>query len=339
MSSPRCAICSGKTVRVSSINSLTGNSGFSWENDSTLQLLGWDKADVHLRICRDCMHMVLHPVFDASALYGEEGARVRREVRDAYERPPAGGVGCSDFDLARDLRAVSGDLERFQRVTRFISEKMQSVFPGTENIRILDWGGGDGYVSAVYARVVEAVTTIRTSAYIFDHTEWAGVEGNLVGIEDLKAMDKFHVLILSGILEHTHDPVETLRTAAEFLHPGGVVICEVPDERYVLFNGLMRKKFGMHYHVCFFNRRSLHRAIRRAGFESVLTRLDPCSSYRGKPIRFFLGIGCKPGATGDVSEVESSRIKQLSSFFVYGVRGLARSLRNRLRARLGRGER
>lgn len=334
MSSKVCAICSGKTIGISVVNRLTNNSGFSWENDSTLQLLGWEHADVQLRTCLDCMHTALWPHFDASQLYGERGGQVRKAVLASYGEPsivPAKGT--ASLNIEKNFRAAANDLRRFQRVSEFIADNVHGSFDGVDEIRILDWGGGDGYVSAVYARTLEAVTMVSASSFVYDYTEWASVGGTSVGLKELQRMGKFHVLILSGILEHTHDPVGTLKAATEYLLPGGVVICEVPDERYVQVHGILLKKFGLHYHVCYFNERSLHRAMRLSGLTAISTRLDSSSSYRGKPIRFFLGVGCKAGGSKKPSR-EPDRLSELFKLFVYAVAGFVRSIGNRFRMAL-----
>lgn len=299
-----------------------------------MQLLGWDEADVHLRICTDCMHSALWPRFDASLLYGEEGGRVRKEVLASYgETPAVPEKGQGRLDVKKDFLAMSKDLGRFQRVCRYIASTLDGQFENLEDIRVLDWGGGDGYVSTIYAWALEAVTMVKARSYVYDFTEWATNEGNVVGLKDLDRMDKFHVLILSGILEHTHDPVGTLRQASQYLHPGGIVICEVPDERYNLLFALLGRKFGLHYHVCHFDERSLFRTLELAGFEGVRTHLDAASSYRGKPIRFFLGVGRK--SHNDIGSGKApSRIGQLVRLATYGAAGLVRSLKNRMVLRL-----
>lgn len=324
----RCAICSGRTVRISRTNSLSDRSGFSWEHDSTMRLLGWDRADVHLRTCLDCTHTAIWPRFDAALLYGERGGQVRKEVLAEYGQPPIVPVrGTGVLDVEQDFAVASNDLHRFRRVCSFISKNLAWKFDGLECIRILDWGGGDGYVSTVYARVLEAVTMVEARSFVYDYTEWHNVGSSYVGLKDLEKMEGFHILILSGILEHTHDPVGTLKQAASFLHPGGVVICEVPDERYNLLLGMTGKRFGLHYHVCHFNRRSLFRTMREAGFGNIHTRLEADSSYRGKPMRFFLGVG----SMGQENVCNGpGRFGQVAGLGLYGTVGLTKSLGKRV---------
>ena len=82
----------------------------------------------------------------------------------------------------------------------------------------------------------------------------------------------FDVVTLYHCLEHTVDPVATLRVARRLLKPGGLLVVEVPN-----FGGLWRRVFGRFWfpllvpqHLVHFERPTLRRAVVEAGFSEVL---------------------------------------------------------------------
>lgn len=348
---PSCTICGSPTIRVSPVARLGAKSGFSWEHDSSMQLLGLTEVESSLHVCSSCLHAIIFPVFDAARLYGREGAAVRKAVYESYYPDMKYTAASQDkLDAAELFRKSARDLRRFTAVAEMASRHIKGAFPDADELRILDWGGGDGYISTVYASVMQAVSGIPASNVIYDFTEWDGVGAKRASLEELEGQ-RFHFVILSGILEHTHDLEETLRSASAFLHEGGVVLCEVPDERYTIANAILRRqRFGLHYHVCSFSRRSLHVLMEKSGLSNTHVVLQKSSSYRGKPIRFFVGIGQKRGGES-VSGTAPSRLSAVCSLIGYVtgmvtskvwrvVSSLARkAMQSLLRARSGEGER
>lgn len=312
-----CTICGATTVRISPLTKL-GASGFSWEHDSTMQLLGMHEADCALRLCPNCMHSIIFPVFDTDRLYAEDGVKIRSEVYKKYFPGDAYGQAVGNrLDLAALFTRASMDFKRFSEVSAFVGKRIGAEFQGVDELRILDWGGGDGYISSLYASVLQGITGLKTTSVVYDLAEWKEVGNNKAEATDLDRMPKFHVVILSGILEHTHEHSETLRKAVRYLHEGGIVICEVPDERYTMVNALLRRqRFGLHYHVCSFSGRSLHMVLEDAGLKNVSVVLQAGSSYRGKPIRFFVGIGQKTVGE-DEGQGAPGRLKTCASIAAY----------------------
>lgn len=86
----------------------------------------------------------------------------------------------------------------------------------------------------------------------------------------------YDAVTLWWVLEHTHDPVGTLRAAARVLRPGGLVVVSVQN-----FESLGRLLFGRYWHhldlpghLQHFAPRTLARALRESGFERVRIRQD-----------------------------------------------------------------
>jgi SAM-dependent methyltransferase len=94
--------------------------------------------------------------------------------------------------------------------------------------------------------------------------------------------DSFDAVTLSHVIEHLHDPVESLAACLRLLKPGGQIWVATPN-----VEGLGHRRFGRDWfgldpprHLVIFTRRALDRALRSAGFESR----SFLRTYRGQMI-------------------------------------------------------
>jgi 2-polyprenyl-3-methyl-5-hydroxy-6-metoxy-1,4-benzoquinol methylase len=265
-----------------------------WDHDSTIKLLGWKEVNVQLRICSYCFHFIIFPKFDTKLLYGNKGSKIRKEIYESYYPEKIYGFKSNTLQFDRDFSRLSQDFIRFYQTSLFTSQYAQSIFSDEKEIRILDWGGGDGYISSIYATLLSQITGLKVISYVYDYTDWGNLEINKVGLNDLKNMNMFHIIIFSHILEHSHTPILDLKSASSFLLDEGIVICEVPDERlYMAIRLIKNIKFGLNYHVHNFSRRSLHQLLEFSGFQSIATQYQYNSSYRGSKMSSILGVAQK----------------------------------------------
>jgi hypothetical protein len=290
-----CPICGGRTVGLSPVARIRRSDSFGWENDSSMDLLGLQEVETQLRLCPACFHSVIYPLFDTGLLYSPRAGELRKQTLEAHCPGTVYGKRRDGLRLDRDFRAAARDFHRFAQGALFVAKL------ALDAIRVLDWGGGDGYVGTLYTRALRTVTGIPTRNLVYDYVEWPEPVGDKVSLADLRTLPPCQVLILSNILEHTHDPVGTLRAAAEFLDDRGILICEVPDENYTIAMALvLRRRFGLHYHVGHFSRRSLHRTLEQAGLRNIHTTHQRESSYRGTPYKAILAVAQKmPKADAD----------------------------------------
>jgi hypothetical protein len=323
-----CSICSNNTKKLSKISKFTENSKFTWEHDSTLKILGWREVEVQLRICQNCFHFIIFPKFDASILYGDKPSKLRKEAYELHFPEKIYGQKRSEICFREDFSRLSRDFFRFYQTSRFVSNHTHSILLKQKEIRILDWGGGDGYISATYASILSILTGQHVVNYIFDYTDWGDLKTKKVGINDLKNMEPFNIIIFSHILEHSHSPVLDLKLASSFLSEKGIIICEVPDERlYTIVKLFKKRRFGLNYHVHSFTRRSLHKLLENAGFKSVGTQYQYTSSYRGERISAIVGVAQKeefdfaenlPGIMYEIISLLSIIIRELGlRFYIY----------------------
>jgi len=160
----------------------------------------------------------------------------------------------------------------FRMVYRVDARRIRRLIGGSG--RILDVGCGNG----------EALLQIKR----YGRWELFGVEFNRGAVDEGRAAgltveqgdlsscgfaDASMSLIRMGhVIEHVPRPMKTLRRAHDLLAPGGVLYGETPNSDCSDFR-LFGKYWGaLHVprHLCFFDSRSLRRALRQAGFVDIV---------------------------------------------------------------------
>lgn len=135
--------------------------------------------------------------------------------------------------------------------------------------RLLDVGCGNG---AFLSRMrglgweVHGVEPDRTAALAAEALGIDTVVGTLADAPWPAAT--FHALTIASVIEHVHDPKETLSACYRLLAPGGVIHIVTPNT-----DALGAARFGVHWrgfeaprHLVLFNRNSLKRLMQGSGF-------------------------------------------------------------------------
>ena len=293
----KCPICGRKTQQTSRTNIVDKYSKIDWISDSTFKLSGLRCAKTRLSTCFKCFHSFLLPIFDTSKLYQPDtGYLTRKKAFEEYN--PNGKYEQNENKLSANLLFAksSNEFKRFQNNLNMISKLFCNSNIIFEEFSILDWGGGDGYISSLYSNIIQTVLEKEVKFKIYDYCEWNGSEGEKVSVgEKVELKDirkKFQLIIFSHVLEHTHDPIKELERAKEYADENTIFIIEVPDERYRLFMGLIGSRFGLNYHVSFFSRTSLIKLMNKCGINSVLSKYEFGSSYRGNSLPSIIAVGC-----------------------------------------------
>lgn len=96
---------------------------------------------------------------------------------------------------------------------------------------VLEMGCGDGNTTRILVEAFDDVTVIDGSRRLADKVaeEFPGVTVACDLFERWEPGRSFDTIILNHTLEHVNDSVETLRHAARWLAPGGVVCASVPS--------------------------------------------------------------------------------------------------------------
>jgi 2-polyprenyl-3-methyl-5-hydroxy-6-metoxy-1,4-benzoquinol methylase len=183
--------------------------------------------------------------------------------------------------------------------------------------------------------------------------EKLGVKVHEKPIEKLRlGSDRFGVVTLSNTLEHVPDPVGTLQKTTEVLRPGGIIFISVPN-----WKAGKRKLIGKEiswiypHHISYFTRKSLNRALKKAGLRPLFWRHVP---FLGVDYPFFIGMirrlgldGCVRAFLGlkeySLEDLISDHVKLQCAFWrfklvFHSAKGFLRIWPERLLCRLGLGE-
>ena len=135
---------------------------------------------------------------------------------------------------------------------------------------LLDVGFGSGAFLRLAQRVGWRVSGVDPDPVAVTNGIKAGLDVRRGGINAFAdAAEKFDVITLNHVIEHVHDPVETISQAYTLLKPGGRLYIETPNvnsygsQRFKEFwRGLEPPR-----HLILFNWASMNSVLRRCGFQ------------------------------------------------------------------------
>lgn len=135
--------------------------------------------------------------------------------------------------------------------------------------RLLDIGAGSGILVEEAARLGYAAEGIDPSVWLAARAAERGLKV-YCGVLPGEVAGPFDLVTLVDVIEHVSDPVELLRQARAMLAPGGIGLIITPDVA-----SLAARMMGArwwHYriaHICYFDRRTLCDALKRAELAPV----------------------------------------------------------------------
>lgn len=133
-------------------------------------------------------------------------------------------------------RCIPGIIDRVSEEQHFSRYKFASQF--VKNKKVLDFGCGSGYGSALLAGAAAHVTGVDISQEAIDHArDHYQKENNkffTADVVDAKLLesDSFDVVVSFEVIEHLPDRGRYLREACRLLKPGGVFIVSTPNKKY-----------------------------------------------------------------------------------------------------------
>mgnify|MGYP001423829865 FL=1 len=313
-----CPICKSSTYKFSKSTYIDKNTKLDWVSDSTFNLSGLKSVNVQLRTCLKCCHSFLSPKFDTSLLYvNDKGYKERCKQRKIYF-PDANYLELNSSKKGGKIlfEDVAKELERFRKISLTISKLVKGIDLPNQEFRILDWGGGDGYVSAIYASLIKGITGKKSENVIYDYSKWRNIGDSKFIRKKKEVYKKFDIIILSHVLEHTYDPIKEIKTTLKYATKNCIFIIEVPDERHNLIMGALGKRFGMNYHVSTFTRSSLLKLLKICNIKSVITKYNFNSSYRGQICDVISCVGILNGPNNNNFSNQNIASEALSTLLV-----------------------
>jgi 2-polyprenyl-3-methyl-5-hydroxy-6-metoxy-1,4-benzoquinol methylase len=183
-------------------------------------------------------------------------------------------------DLKRNEAYAS--LERVK--CRYIVQRLEDFHP--RRGRLLDIGPGNGRLLEAAAAAGWDALGIEANAEFAQSCRQRGItvlEGFFPDV--LPRDERFEAIALLDVIEHLHEPLRLLRTAASRLASGGVLVVQVPnvDSLLVQLEGAANTNF-CHGHWSHFNLKTLRELGRRGGLEllaaeSIITEIDRIRAF------------------------------------------------------------
>jgi 2-polyprenyl-3-methyl-5-hydroxy-6-metoxy-1,4-benzoquinol methylase len=143
--------------------------------------------------------------------------------------------------------------------------------PPHANASLLDFGCGDGRFLIFGSGVGWKAVGVDFDPAAVNAARAQGLNVRLGGFEAIQPGERFDLITLSHVIEHVHDPFETLQKCFSLLNDGGQIVVETPN-----FDAFGRVRFAEHWrglecprHLVLFTEASLRETLQRAGFTAV----------------------------------------------------------------------
>lgn len=172
---------------------------------------------------------------------------------------------------------TGGEYFAGERTRRMFRDMLSPLARRERGARLLDIGAGHGTLIEEASALGFDAEGIDLSEGNVERAKARGLKVTKVAAEDLDAEGAYDVVTMMDIIEHVPDPVSMLRSAYRALRPGGTAVVYTPNHRSAIVGvASLMKRFGAggpiyeifgSNHVCFFDDRSLPRAVAKAGFE------------------------------------------------------------------------
>lgn len=138
--------------------------------------------------------------------------------------------------------------------------------------RLLDVGCGNGDFLQLAASVGWEVEGVEPDPVAAQAAYSPGLQVHVGGLEMLNRYEsRYDAITLSHVIEHVHEPLQTLEQCFRLLKPGGSLWLETPN---VLSSG--HELFGEHWrgleaprHLSLFSSQGLRQSLRRVGYVQV----------------------------------------------------------------------
>ena len=236
------------------------------------------------RAMRPWMHVPIDAMRDRpnrfAQLYWSEASGYGRihplpsaeQVDELYRMPgyythtdakPATAPPRSFLDKLRERLALQLDAGRPISLRR-----VHALLP--DRSHVCDLGSGSGQLAEQLAALGYSVVAVDPDPKAAAAAR-KGVRFFAGSAEQLPAAvraQQFHAVVLSHVLEHARDPDAVLNNAYELLAPGGLLLCEVPNNEAEALHqaGCSWPMLDAPRHLHFFTARSLRAFCERAGF-------------------------------------------------------------------------
>ena len=153
---------------------------------------------------------------------------------------------------------------------QFLDRELRFLPPLKPGARLLDVGFGSGAFLMLAQQIGWQVSGVDTDPVTVENAREAGLDVRQGGIEAFDdSREEFDVIAMNHVIEHVHDPVETLNQAYAGLKSGGVLYVETPN-----IDAYGHHRFKEHWrgleiprHLVLFNWQSITELLKKTGFK------------------------------------------------------------------------
>jgi SAM-dependent methyltransferase len=167
--------------------------------------------------------------------------------------------------LSRLRTHLAWRFDRSRPMVDVISERLPA------GASIVDIGAGSGAQLVILAQRGFRMTGVErdTKSVALQGHAATVYEGSAEALPPQLVRGSFDAVMFKQVLEHLVDPVQALRSAAELLKPGGVMVVEVPNNESAIArqSGLAWEHMDAPRHLNFFDQDSLQATVARAGLQ------------------------------------------------------------------------
>ncbi len=152
------------------------------------------------------------------------------------------------------------------------TSKEFSLSPPFKNAKMLDFGCGNGAFLVKMKNLGWDVTGVDFSAQAVQLTKNAGIQAFEGDFNNpFLEQQKFDCITLRQVLEHLHNPVETLVAAKKLLALKGKLSISVPNIQSLPYRWFKEDWLGIDFprHLLHFNPESLEKVITKSGFKII----------------------------------------------------------------------
>jgi len=303
-----CNVCDNKILKIGSERKISLKDKLDWEFDSTFILSEFKIAKCYLGFCKKCLSISHYPFFNTNKLYNAKGYKVRKKIFEMYEKRKYGNI-LKKYSIKKEFNFAQNEFQRFKKISNFIKENCDHYV--SKNFNILDYGGGDGYISKCFKNLLEANSNIKVYTSNFDPIKWK--KNSKIFVKK-----KFDFIIMSHVIEHLNNPLKIIKNLKKnYLNKNGFIFVEVPDERTRFIKLIAKNKIGLHYHVTHHTRNSLERMFIKCNFDFVKTKYTYLSSYRGENLKTILCLAQNNIKNKNKINFETSVLKYVYEFFSF----------------------
>lgn len=210
-----------------------------------------DELELTSQCCRRCGFMAYRPRPDEKEIE-------TRYMQLKQHEPDIGGQDMSKAD------EIAMDRARAERICR----TAMVHFPERVNLRVLDYGGGNGKLLMPFLELGH-----RCDLVDYSDRQLPGVNKIANDMAGIPSGARYDVIVCSHVLEHLADPGSLLQQLKGILADGGIVYAEVPQE---IWAGIPIDADPV-THVNFFQESSFRRLFESRGFKLINGRREICT--------------------------------------------------------------